>query len=318
MRRVLGLIRDEAVEDRNELMSGTPSDIHSTTLEPATGGIQLSASAFAKDEHLSVAGKIQRAGTFPAHGSVSSAKSLFHLLSVSGGQDGERSPFGNSGTSTPSGRPLTNQIHALRSEIIDGIEEIQDEIKQADDQIAAAAEVQIHPGDYVLLYHPSDTVRRFVLRAAKEKRKFTVLYAIEAPTKQASRPQHTKFRDDLAKAGIQVINILAGGLMAYMSRVNRVIIGARAVVANGGVVTESGAAAIARAAKEYGNPVVVLSGVYKLCPVNPYDEAAEVEWGSSASYIDFADGEMVNSVDVQTAVSELLPAEYIDTYITNL
>jgi translation initiation factor eIF-2B subunit beta len=210
-----------------------------------------------------------------------------------------------------------SQIHALRSEVIDGIEEIKDEISQVDDQIAALADVQIHPGDHVLVHRPSSTVERFVLRAA-QKRKFTVFIATEAPAKPDAEVPHANFRKKLDASGITVINIMNSGLTAYMSRVDKVILGAKAIVANGGVMAVAGSAAIARAAKEHGNPVMVLGGVYKLSPENPFADDSLIEWGSSSSFVNFADGAMVNNVEIRSALTEMVPAKFIDTYITNL
>ncbi|KHN96550.1 translation regulator GCD7 [Metarhizium album ARSEF 1941] len=323
VRRILALIRDEAAEDRNEPLSETQSDPPMTPQsEPA--------SLYLLRAHLSTCTEQEPAGDFlfnPAvpqtrpgsvasYSSVNVPKSLFRLLSASPSSniDGLSSPHRQSGTSTPQ---TTSQVHALRSEVIDGIEEIKDEISQVDDQIAALAEVQIRPGDHIMVHQPSPTVERFVLRAAA-KRKFTVLIVTEPPRKKTEQVQHAVFRKGLATAGITVINVMNSGSMAYMSRVNTVILSARAIVANGGAVTNAGAAAIARAAHEQGNAVVVLAGVYKLSPVNPFDEDALIEWGDSSSFVSFADGSMVNNVEIRSPVTELVPAEYIDTYITNL
>lgn len=249
-------------------------------------------------------------------------KTLFHLLSASPDVDmvssGQGSPFHNSGTSTPTTWKGTySQIHALRSEIIDGIEEIMDEISQVDDQIATLADAQIRPGDHVLIYRPSTTVERFILRAA-QKRKFTLFLATEAPNKPTTEVPHAAFRKKLAAAGINVIHILNSGLTAYMSRVDKVILGAKAIVANGGVVATAGSAAIARVAQEHGTAVIVLSGVYKLSPANPFAEDSLIEWGDSSSFVNFSDGTMVNNVEIRSALTEMVPAVFIDTYITNL
>lgn len=327
VRRVLALIRDEAAEDRNELASETPSEAPTTPTDSAPTSHHFPPSTSAKQDsaggYLSGASvSPSRPGPVPSYSSVNVPKSLFHLLSASppGVHDGGlSSPYRTSGTSTPTrlAQQTSSQVHALRSEVIDGIEEIKDEISQVDDQIAALAEVQIHPGDHVLVHRPSPTVERFVLRAAA-KRKFTVLIVTEALRKQSEEIQYATFRKKLSAAGITVVNVMNSGVMAYMSRVNKVILGARTIVANGGAVTDAGAAAIARAAKEQGNAVVVLAGVYKLSPVNPFDENSLIEWADSSSFVSFADGTMVNNVEVRSAVTELVPAEYIDTYITNL
>lgn len=330
VRRVLGLIRDEAAEDRNEPSSDVPTETLTTPTDVIPNAASLDhqwpPSTYTKQDsagdYISNNARPQaRVNPLASYSSVNVPKSLFHLLSASPPTDADAimqgSPFGQSGASTPSWRGHSGQVHALRSEVIDGIEEIKDEISQVDDQIAALAEVQIHPGDYVLVHQPSPTVERFILRAAL-KRKFTVLVATEPPRRAFEEEQNAVFREKLAAAGITVVNILNGGLMAYMSRVDKVILGARAIVANGGVVTDAGAASIARAAKEQGNAVIVLGGVYKLSPENPFDEASLIEWGDSSSYVSFADGPMVSGVEIRTAVTELIPPEFIDTYITNL
>ncbi|KAK5992265.1 putative translation initiation factor eIF-2B subunit beta [Cladobotryum mycophilum] len=325
VRRVLGLIRDEASEDRNDGADDTASEAPTPTdALPSAAHLPHSwpASSFTKREGpgsytSSAASPHVRPGVVSSYSSVNVAKSLFHLLSASPPTDGDVSPFRTSGTSTPTWRGNTSQIHALRSEIINGIEEIMDEISQVDDQIAALAEVQIHPGDYVLIHQPSVTVERFILRAA-QKRKFTVLIAVEPPKKQTIQSQHAVFRKKLSASGITVLNVMNGGLMAYMSKVNKVIFGARAIAANGGIVADAGAAAIARAANEQGRAVVVLGGVYKLSPETPFDESSLIEWGDSSTFVSFSDGPMVSGVEIRTALTELVPPEFIDTYITNL
>lgn len=316
VRRVLGLIRDEASEDRGDTADESASDAPTPTdiVPPTSISQQWSSKRF---DSANSAAPPARPPIVSSYSSINPPKSLFHLLSTSPPADGDVSPFRNSGASTPTWRGNSGQIHALRSEVIDGIEEIKDEISQVDDQIAASAEVQIHPGDLVLVHQPSTTVERFILRAA-QKRKFTVLIAMAPPRRHSAETQHTTFRKKLSAAGITVVNVMNGGLMAYMSRVNKVIIGARAIVATGGVVADAGSAAIARAAKEQGAAVVVLSGVYKLSPESPFDESSLIEWGDSSTFVSFADGPLVCGAEIRTALTELIQPELVDTYITNL
>ncbi|ATY66607.1 translation regulator GCD7 [Cordyceps militaris] len=302
VRRVLGLIRDEAAEERHDQEDETQSE---ASARPDTDG-------YASPKPRPQLTSTQSSAGLP--------KTLFHLLSASPDVDSTSSPgspFHNSGTSTPTWKGTYGQIHALRSEIIDGIEEIMDEISQADDQIAALADAQIRPGDFVLTYRPSTTVERFILRAA-QKRKFTLFLAIEAPSTPTAEVPHAALRKKLAAAGTTVINIHNSGLTAYMSRVDKVILGAKAIVANGSVMATAGSAAIARAAKEHGTAVIVLGGVYKLSPANPFAEDSLIEWGDSSSFVNFSNGTMVNHVEIRSALTELVPSAFIDTYITNL
>ena len=326
----MGLIRDEAAEDRAE--GGTHSDSQSEVAPSEGEGKQWTPAATSSNvvakqdsagDYLSnSAGKpTPRPGPLASYSSVNVPKSLFHLLAQTDPSDADSnvlgSPFGNSGTSTPQRGHTSAQVHALRSEVIEAIEEIKDEISQVDDQIAAMAEVQVHPGDYVLVHQPSPTVERFILRAAM-RRKFIVLVAVDPSDGVDGKAQYASFRKKLIVAGITVTNVSNAGLACYMPRVNRVVLGARAIVANGGVIADAGAVALARSAKEKGVAVVVLGGVYKLSPQSPFSLSSTIEWGNPSAHVNFGNGPLVEGAEVMDGITELVPAEMIDTYISNL
>lgn len=65
--------------------------------------------------------------------------------------------------------------------------------------------------------------------------------------------------------------ITDASVYAIMSRVDKVVISTHAIMANGGLVANSGAYNIALAAKEFSVPVIVLSAMYKLTPMYPFD-----------------------------------------------
>ncbi|PHH66903.1 hypothetical protein CDD81_5255 [Ophiocordyceps australis] len=328
VRRVLALIRDEAAEDRNESQSESQSEAQMTPTESSPLR-HWTATTVAKQDSSGdyVSGSPATNQSFrpslsTSLSAVSLPKTLFHLLSASSPTDGSaaRSPsLRNSGTSTPTGKShaVSSQVHTLRSEVIDGIEEIKDEISQVDEQISSVADVQIHPGDRILVHQPSPTVERFLLRAAA-KRKFTVYIAVEPPQRGASEPQSAPFREKLLAMGIETINISGAGTMTFMPNISKVILGARAVVSNGGVVTDSGATILAEAAKAMGKPIIVLAGIYKFSPIEVPDANSVIEWGNPETYVDFDDGPMVKGVQVLHAVTELVPADYVDVYISNL
>ncbi|RDA94229.1 hypothetical protein CP533_0583 [Ophiocordyceps camponoti-saundersi (nom. inval.)] len=329
VRRVLALIRDEAAEDRNEPSSEPPSVAPMSPVVDATPPTQswsLPETVARQDsagDSTTASLPPSRAGLFPSYSSSNIPKSLFHLLSASPPSDFASVPssFRNSGTSTPTGRggPVTNnQESTLRSEVIDGIEEILDEISQVDDQIAAQAEIQIHPGDHVLVHRLSPTIERFILRAAL-KRRFTVLIVAEMP-RACSVPteSHAAFRKRLSAAGIDSIILRSAALTAYMPRIDKIILGVRAILANGGVVADAGAATLARAAHEAGRAVVALAGIYKLSPEHPFDEQSLIEWASPSTFVGFDDGPLVQGIEVRSAATELVPPELVDMYMTNL
>jgi len=68
------------------------------------------------------------------------------------------------------------------------------------------------------------------------------------------------------------VNLITdASVYAVMSRVDKVIISTHAIMANGGLITNTGGYQIALAAKEFSIPVIVLSAMYKLTPMYPFD-----------------------------------------------
>ncbi|KAK1756849.1 putative translation initiation factor eIF-2B subunit beta [Echria macrotheca] len=306
VRRVLGLIRDEASEERNaedEFGSESASDIQ--TLAQVTGPPPAARPA---PTPLARPPTLATAASFHA----SKSKSMFNLLSV---VDAASAPL--TAASTPLSQAAHTSINSLRPEVLDGIEEILDEINQADDQIAGFADIQIHPGDYVLAYLPSRTVERFLIKAAS-RRKFTVLFvSLEDSRSAAGEGAHAALRKKLDAHGVNTISLASNGLMAYMSRINKVVFSAKVVYQNGGLLVDSGASVAAQAAKAHSKPVIALGGVYKFCPEDPSDEIAG-ETGDSSTYVSYADGLKVDALEVENTVADYVPPELVDVYLTNL
>ncbi|KAI0973972.1 initiation factor 2 subunit family protein [Xylaria arbuscula] len=305
VRRVLGLIRDEAEEDRNDAPTDSP--------RPASPPVPA-------PSHASTPPRPVRPPN-PVVVSFARTQSMFNLLSdpnvLSVAGSNASTPGQVSGASTPIPNSQTTNVSALRSEVIDGIQEIMDEIKMVDEQVQTYADIFIHPGDYIVVYRPSRTVQKFLTRAAS-RRKFTVLLVVDPSSATSSDGQYASLLKSMASSGSTVITVMNAGLMAYMSRVDKVILGARAITAQGGVIVDSGAAAIARAARERRRTVIVLGGVYKLSPESNLLSESKVEWGDPSKFVDFGDGDLVSHVEIKNAVSEFLPADQVDTYITNL
>lgn len=254
---------------------------------------------------------------------------MFSLLSH---PEPETSLPGTPASASPSGRLLGHvQSKDIRAEVLEGVNEIIDELGQVDDQIAAYALDHIHSNEIILTHTSSTTVQKFLLKAAA-KRKFTVIHAESYPNNHEATHATVSgnstgdeeilstesFQKPLIALGITVILIPDSAVFALMSRVNKVILGTHSVLANGGLVASAGTRVIARAAKVHQTPVVVVSGVYKLSPVYPFDFDSLIEYGDSSNVIGYEDGDLVDQIDVQNPLYDYVPAELIDLYITNL
>ncbi|KAF2223554.1 hypothetical protein BDZ85DRAFT_273784 [Elsinoe ampelina] len=227
---------------------------------------------------------------------------------------------------------ITDPKVDVKAEVIDGIKELLDELDIVDDQIAAYALEHIHSNEIILTHTSSQTIQRFLLTAAR-KRKFTVVHVEAYPNDHASTHDtimrgHRKSDGDgddederwkpLTAMGITVIMIPDSAVFALMSRVNKVILAPHSVLANGSLIAAAGAQTIAQAAKVHQTPVVVLSGVYKLSPVYPFDTEDLIEYGDPGKVMGFEDGEMVENVEVLNPIFDYVDADKVDLYITNL
>lgn len=305
VRRILGLIRDEAEEDRNEAGNDTLDTVPGS---PALSPMKTD----------SPPAKIARPAFPTALSTLTRTQSMFNILAdpdVVPPSWMNGTPLASSGASTPLAQGLSANTSLLRSEVLDGIDEIMDEIRQVDDQLCSYSDIVIHPGDYILVHKPSRTIQRFLIRS---KRKFTLFVVTDPATQSNIDDPYASLRKSLAANGSTLVSVMNSGLMAYMAKVNKVILSARAVTAKGGVTVDSGAAAIARAARVQGRTVIVLGGVYKISPDSQANPSIATEWGDPSKYVNFSDGQIVSKVSVKSAVSEFIPAEDIDTYITNL
>jgi len=263
--------------------------------------------------------------------------SMFSLLSHP--MSNAASPIATLGNESPRGAStlpnegLIGQATAtdLGAEVGEAIEEIIEELETADDQIAGYASDHIHSNEIILTYGPSVTVQKFLLKAAS-KRKFTVMHAESFPNNHesvhatvsgslkggAGDTGPDRFHRSLTAAGITVILIPDSAIFAVMSRVNKIIIGTHAVLANGGLVAAAGARMLAKAASMHKTPVVVLSGVYKLSPIYPFNTDAFIEYGDAGKVIPYEDGGLIDKVEVENPLHDYVPPELIDLYITNL
>lgn len=152
-----------------------------------------------------------------------------------------------------------------KQEVIDGVNDLIQELKDIDDAIAGQAAEHIHANEVVLVFGYSRTVLHFLRRAA-EKRKFEVVVAEASPTYQGQL-----MATELAAAGIHATLIPDSAIFAMMARVNKVIATAHALLANGSVMAPVGTHVVAMAARRHSVPFVVLCGIYKLSTLFPHN-----------------------------------------------
>lgn len=258
--------------------------------------------------------------------------SLFSILQHPQGRSPFATPPGAQSPASkvsPSKSDETEKLD-IKAEVITTIQDLQRELEEVDDEISEFAQDHIHNNEIILTHTSSQTVQKFLMKAASKKRKFTVFHAEAYPNNHldthdtivnggGARGEDADERwKPLTSMGITVILIPDSAVFALMSRINKVILAPHTVLANGSLIAAAGASTIAQAAKTHRVPVVVLSGIFKLSPVYPFDTDELIEYGDPGKVVPFQEGEFMDKVDVVNPVYDFVDADLIDLYITNL
>mmetsp|Transcript_63 Transcript_63/g.213 ORF Transcript_63/g.213 Transcript_63/m.213 type:complete len:414 (+) Transcript_63:172-1413(+) len=208
----------------------------------------------------------------------------------------------------------------VRNAAVEGITEILEEMENLVEPISTQALDHIHANETILVYGESETVFVF-LKAARRKRDFRVIVAEASPEYGGQRMADRLSSADPARPGdrsIPTMVIPDSNIFAIMPRVNKVIIGTRAVMANGGLIAEAGMHMVALAAREHAVPVMCVTGLYKLCPLFPYNRDSFIDLKSPGPTLPYASlGELSDSIQVLTPTCDYVPPELVDVLITN-
>jgi len=158
----------------------------------------------------------------------------------------------------------------------------------------------------------SKTVEMYLKQAA-HYHKFTVIVAETGP----SYGGH-EMAQSLSTIGISTFLVPDSSIYALMSRMNKVILGAHAILANGGMFAVSGSLMAATAAQVHKTPVVVCAGQFKLTPLwNLYHEYGALDFAGPSSVLGFDEGELVDKVDVVNPYYDYVRPDLVDVYVTN-
>ncbi|KAG8856039.1 GCD complex subunit gcd7 [Tulasnella sp. 330] len=208
---------------------------------------------------------------------------------------------------------------SVKPALIGAIEEVIDDLETVYENVAKNARDHIHSDEIILTIGHSNTVEAF-LKSAAHYRKFTVIVAETAPSFSGR-----ELAESLSADGITTVLVPDSCIFALMSRVNKVILGAHAVLANGGVFAIAGTLLAASAAKAHATPVVICTGQYKFTPLwNLYHEFAAVDFGDPNEVLGSGwdadvsgDAIDMDQVDVVNPYFDYVKPELVDVLITN-
>eukprot|EP00258_Populus_trichocarpa_P008663 XP_002314491.3 translation initiation factor eIF-2B subunit beta [Populus trichocarpa] len=214
------------------------------------------------------------------------------------------------------------EIWKLKHDVKRAVNELIEDINSCHEQIAEHAVELIHQNEIILTFGRSRTVREF-LCAAKEKRSFRVFVAEGAPKYQG----HALAKDLVAR-GLQTTLITDSAVFAMISRVNMVVVGVHAVMANGGVLGPVGLNMVALAARKHAVPFVVVAGTHKLCPLYPQNPqvllnemrcpSELLQYGEFSDCMDFSIGSGNPLLNVVNPAFDYVSPELVSLFITDI
>ncbi|TCD66190.1 GCD complex subunit gcd7 [Steccherinum ochraceum] len=201
---------------------------------------------------------------------------------------------------------------ALKPVLMEAIQDVLDELETVYDNVSKNAKDHIHSDEIILTLGHSRTVESFLKQAA-HSRSFTVIVAETGPSYKGH-----EMAKSLSSAGISTFLVPDSSIYAIMSRVNKVIIGAHAILANGGMFAITGSLLAATAARVHSTPIVVCAGQFKFTPLwNLYHDFGALDFADPSSVLGFEEGSLVDKVDVLNPYYDYVGPELVDVFITN-
>ena len=152
-------------------------------------------------------------------------------------------------------------VSEFRTRMLDALNLMSDDLSNSYEQIATKAHNFLFARDIILTVGLSNSVLKFL---AEKKEGITVVIPERAPEYDGE-----KMAQKLREEGITVIVIPDSAVFAILPKIDKIIVSAHAVFANGGIVSFSLVHSIALAAKHHATPVIVLYWQMKLTKTVP-------------------------------------------------
>ncbi|MDD4749155.1 MAG: ribose 1,5-bisphosphate isomerase [Methanosarcinaceae archaeon] len=210
-------------------------------------------------------------------------------------------------------RHSSESLEKARAEVIENATLF---IKNADlalERIGKIGARRIRDGDIIMTHCNSNAALAIITKAFEEGKSIKVFATESRPRKQGLLTlKH------LNAFGIPTTLIVDSAVRNYMKEVDRVIVGADAIAANGALVNKIGTSQLALAAYEARKNFMVAAETYKFSPNTIIGNPIEIEERAASEVIEPELLEELPYVSVKNPAFDFTPAEYIDMLITDV
>ncbi len=206
---------------------------------------------------------------------------------------------------------MGRSLGEIRSATIQAGQEFIASSKTAIQRIGRIGANRIRKGD-VLLTHCNSSAVNAIIKAAWEQGKKIQVFATE------TRPRFQGWitAKVLGEVGIPVTLIPDSAVRFFMDKIDRVIVGADAITANGALVNKIGTSMVALAAHEARVRFFVAAETYKFSPETMIGELVKIEERDTSEVIPPDQLKKMPNVKVRNPSFDITPPEYVDIIIT--
>ncbi len=201
-----------------------------------------------------------------------------------------------------------SDVEEIRSAVIEAAEQFIASSKIALRKIGEIGARRIKDGDVVLTHCNSQAALSVITTAFRQGKQIEVIATESRPRYQG----HITARQ-LAEQGIPVTLIVDSAVRTFMKQVDKVVVGADSIAANGAVINKIGTSQIALAAHEARVVFMVAAETYKFHPGTVIGALVEIEERPAG---EVALPEEFPGVKIRNPAFDVTPAEYIDLIIT--
>ncbi len=167
---------------------------------------------------------------------------------------------------------------------------------------------RISDGDLILTHCNSQAALSIIKTAFKQGKKIKVIATESRPVWQGRLSAR-----DLLKAGIPTTMIIDSAVRHFIRDVDKVVVGADSIAANGAVVNKIGTSAIALAAWEARVKFIVAAETYKFNPDTLTGKLVKIEERDPNELINL---KKYPKLKVRNPAFDVTPAKYVDFIVT--
>jgi len=205
----------------------------------------------------------------------------------------------------------SKSVDEIRNVAITAAETFIENARTAVARIGEIGARRIRDGDVLLTHCNSSAAISVMKNAWASGKKFEVFVTETRP-----RFQGHLTAAELRKTGIPVTMILDDAVRYFMQEIDKVIVGADAITANGALVNKIGTSMVALAAHEAKVKVYAAAETYKFSPETMIGDLVKIEERDQNEIISQKELDRIGLINIRNPAFDVTPPEFIDLIIT--